>query len=250
MIKLNNTAEQIAVLWSGGLDSTYLVYSALRAGSTVTPIYVQINNNCEKPAYEEIARKKIRESFCRMALPGILCEDLKLNIGVENLSDSRLLFMQMPIWIIATLYVNPSIQKILIGYCMNDDAVSYLAEIKKIYHSYKHLMSDKKMPKLGFPLSKIKKREMFIAMPEEISQLTVFCENPTGKIDCGRCDSCERYKHEDLFYRYTRNQLQKEESLSIEPLKTPDLIGEKHLSVDDHIVHEVNHEVPTYPGFS
>lgn len=176
MIKLNNTAEQIAVLWSGGLDSTYLVYSALRAGSTVTPIYVQINNNCEKPAYEEIARKKIRESFCRMALPGILCEDLKLNIGVENLSDSRLLFMQMPIWIIATLYVNPSIQKILIGYCMNDDAISYLVEIKKIYHSYKHLMSDKKMPKLGFTLSKIKKREMFIAMPEEISQLTVFCE--------------------------------------------------------------------------
>lgn len=58
MIKLNNTAEQVAILWSGGLDSTYLVYSALRAGSTVTPIYVQIHNNCEKPAYEEIARKK------------------------------------------------------------------------------------------------------------------------------------------------------------------------------------------------
>lgn len=174
-----------------------------------------------------------------MALPGSLHQELKLNIGIENLSDSRLLFMQMPIWIIAALYVNPSIQKILIGYCMNDDAISYLDEIKKIYHSYKHLMSDKKMPKLGFPLSKTKKREMFITMPEEISQLTVFCENPTGKIDCGRCDSCERYKHENLFYRYTRNQLQKEESLSIEPLKTPDLL-----------VHEVNHEVPTYPGFS
>jgi hypothetical protein len=99
---------------------------------------------------------------------------------------------------------------------MNDDAVSFVEDIRKIWKSYQSI-SDTKLPKLTFPLLKTKKPQSRRALPEDIFQETFFCENPStfkvltteneyGWTDCGHCGACERAKYDGTFLSYNRNQ--------------------------------------------
>lgn len=63
-----------------------------------------------------------------------------------------------------------------IGYVNNDDAISYLDDIKHIYESYQSI-SDKLMP-LTFPITKMKKIQMVDELPQRYLDLIISCENP------------------------------------------------------------------------
>jgi len=45
--------KKVAVLFSGGLDSTYLVWKNLNEGNIVYPIYIEIENNITKTILEK-----------------------------------------------------------------------------------------------------------------------------------------------------------------------------------------------------
>jgi len=47
------SAKNILVLWSGGFDSTYLVYKNLQEGNNVFTIYNKIINSKDKIKYEK-----------------------------------------------------------------------------------------------------------------------------------------------------------------------------------------------------
>lgn len=46
-------SKKVAILFSGGLDSTYLVWKNLKEGNVVLPIYVEIENNEVKTTMEK-----------------------------------------------------------------------------------------------------------------------------------------------------------------------------------------------------
>ena len=46
-------SKKVAVFFSGGLDSTYLVWKNLSDGNTVLPVYVEIENNEVKTILEK-----------------------------------------------------------------------------------------------------------------------------------------------------------------------------------------------------
>ena len=46
-------SKKVAVLFSGGLDSTYLVWKNLKDGNEVQPIYIEIQNNKVKSTIEK-----------------------------------------------------------------------------------------------------------------------------------------------------------------------------------------------------
>lgn len=211
----------ILIPFSSGLDSTVLVHDALEKKEKIKVCYIDIKNNIGKGTIEVQQRRKILK----------LLED-KFNtyiydsIGTEITVNSNhiLSLPQAAVWIVGLLYnVTSEIKEVRIGYCKNDDAISFLEDIKKIWKSYQSICSFK-LPKLTFPISKSGKIEHYYKLPSDIFQETFFCENPLSvekKIktdffsweDCGECGTCKRAKYDGTFDYYERNKKLVEPSL-------------------------------------
>lgn len=213
----------ILIPFSSGLDSTTLVLKAIQNKKSFETCYIEITNNSDKVKIEKQQRKKIKELFVKH-FGHYISDREEIQIGI--LRNEVVELPQVPVWICGLLYsVRSSISEIQIGYCMNDDAISFIPDIKKIWNSYNSI-SDNKLPKLTFPLIKYKKQQSHRNLPDEIFQETFFCEMPFNvKLkessfdeysweDCGRCASCERAKYDGTFIYYKRNQKKVENSLT------------------------------------
>jgi hypothetical protein len=197
-------SKRVAVLFSGGLDSTYLVWKNLKDGNHVVPIYVEIENNHIKTVLEknrvELLHKEFEKEFpCDYDGRKIRDINYALKVSVGT-SESSLYFKQMPIWIFALMYCQSlEIDELQIGYVGNDDAISYLNDLQNIYNSYQPIFET--MKPLAFPLSKYHKYMMVTELPKQYLKLVVSCEQPTivGKEDveiiqyepCGVCTPCK-----------------------------------------------------------
>lgn len=201
-------SKKVALLFSGGLDSTYLLWKNLSEGNTVTPVYVEIQNNEIKTILEknriELLYKEFKKEFDGSSYwegnSKLKRIDYIFNANVSAREDS-LYFKQVPIWIIATLFMQShDVDEIQIGYVSNDDAISYLDDIKNIYKSYQVICEP--MKPLVFPISKVKKELMIRELPENYRNLIISCENPrivgSEKAEiieyepCCECEPCKR----------------------------------------------------------
>ena len=62
--------KRVGVLFSGGLDSTYLVWKNLKEGNTVVPIYLEIANNEDKSKLEKNRIELLRKVFNKLHSKG------------------------------------------------------------------------------------------------------------------------------------------------------------------------------------
>jgi len=214
MGKLKN--KRVGVLFSGGLDSTYLVWKNLSDGNTVVPIYIEIGNNKVKTVLEKnrisLLHKKFAKQF-NTDKPYSECplKDIEFVLTVDVCAhEESLYFKQVPIWILGVLYCQGlEVDEIQIGYVGNDDAIAYLQDIQKIYKTYQ-LMSEKLIP-LTFPLFKERKHDMAKVLPDEYFELIFSCENARiiGSEDaelvkyepCCECTPCRTIIASDYYYR-------------------------------------------------
>jgi len=140
--------KNILVAFSGGLDSTYLVYDNLKKGHNVTGLYIEIKNNDNKVLVEKYQIEKISELFYK-EFPTLFSLDMGSEIFVPRAGD--LSFKQIGIWLLGLLYHGSSrYDEIHIGAVMNDDMISFIDDIQKIWESYTWL-NDKNHPPLLFP---------------------------------------------------------------------------------------------------
>lgn len=171
--------KTVVVFFSGGLDSTYLVWKNLTEGNIVYPVYVDIKNNINKTILEKnrikILHKLFTEEFNKELF---FLEKQKTIFTIDVVAnENSLYFKQIPIWILGALYSQGlNADEIQIGYVMNDDAISYLNDIQNIYRSYQ-VISEKLIP-LKFPITKITKWQMARDLPERYFNHIVSCENP------------------------------------------------------------------------
>jgi len=190
--------KNILCLWSGGIDSTCMVLEYLRKGYHVDCCYVKLHNNVVKTRMELQAIDFIYNDLQKIFERKITKNQNTFDIDLHYTGDTKL--KQFPIWLnclINAIHINHDM--VAMGYIMNDDAISYLEEFKKVYYSYSFLF-DNNIPEIEFPLSKVKKREIFSAVPIEIAKKTVFCETPfeeEGEIykPCGSCETCEKRRY-------------------------------------------------------
>jgi hypothetical protein len=196
--KLEN--KSVGVLFSGGLDSTYLIWKNLTEGNDVYPIYFEIENNDRKVRLEknriELLYKKFSEEFGSK----IHKINYTLKISVENTRYSGLQLHQLPIWVIGLQWLqNLDVSEFQFGYIMNDDAISYIDDIKNIHNSFSGLQDNVKT--LNFPLIKEKKILIAQALPTKYFDLIVSCESPNIINDeseifeyqpCCVCPACKR----------------------------------------------------------
>jgi 7-cyano-7-deazaguanine synthase in queuosine biosynthesis len=169
--------KKIAVLFSGGLDSTFLIYKNLKEGNIVQPYYVTVENNYAKVKAEKRAIIDLYLLF-KQDYGNKIEEPIEIIKAELKLPDG-LLLVQPTIWFFAIQYMNEH-DEIHMGYVLNDDAISYLDDFKKYYKSMDFLFyKDYKRPLLKFPLIKHMKEEIVKELPEKYFKHTFTCENPS-----------------------------------------------------------------------
>ena len=183
--------RRILAAWSGGLDSTGMVHRYLEAGCNVDVVYGHFKNNEHKSARELSARGIMLERFFKEHYHGKIRHlntvEFSINSGCGNAA-----FTQIPPWLFTLISsVNPSHTEVALGYIMNDDAISYLDEIRTVWNAYQGLF-EFELPPLVFPLMKIKKEQIYRDLPPWLRDRVTWCENVRKDDKCGYCLPCQR----------------------------------------------------------
>jgi hypothetical protein len=99
-------------------------------------------------------------------------------------------YLNMPI----NEYDTDPIKAAAIGYVMNDDAISYIDEIRGLWNSF-NAFCDHKVD-IIFPTMKMKKNDVWESSPKFIQNNVTWCEGFYSEDRCGDCHSCKRMKDE------------------------------------------------------
>lgn len=190
----------VFVLWSGGLDSTYLIQH-LCDDPTVYEVlagYVHVENSAVKSESERAAIERmvplLRARSDKFVWLGVL---MQIEFTKTN---PNLAFKQVPVWMLAALEaIHPPVDEIAIGYHPGDDAAGRLEDLERIYAAYRPLMH-RDPPRLVFPLRGMGKAEIAERIDPALRAATVWCEAPRvvpategerGWRACGVCGTCK-----------------------------------------------------------
>jgi len=182
--------KKVLLAWSGGLDSTYLIQYYLQAGYSVDVVNCSFQNSSQtQMKREDKAIKKMLKGYFKD-------KDVKLlgksTITFTGYSFSKLFLGQVPTWVYNLInYLNSEHTEVAVGYVMNDDAISFLDDIRKLWNSYAGLVKET-LPPLVFPLIKYTKTFIYGDLHPELKKHITWCES-FGPADlCGTCHSCRR----------------------------------------------------------
>lgn len=209
--------KKIAILWTGGLDSTYLIIKNLLLGNSVHLYYVDILNNEDDMKAETIARDKLLKDIKKVCknidIGGQVSSDIKKLISIELLEGQDYPFPQVPLFFPAILSLIFSFDEIQLGYVYND--YGYVKEftegLQTIYKDYIKLdlsegASNFKVAKLRFPLIEVTKQEEILFFESLDSRYKthflknmIHCENVkevNGVLsNCNDCKACDNYNN-------------------------------------------------------
>lgn len=183
--------RHVFVLWSGGLDSTYLIDSLLKQGHQVTTGYIEFENNKTQSAREQRQMKIIREYFIQQYGVSFNYLGTIARVSIEQ-AISHVYLAQAGIWPLAVYSIPKTATEIAFGYVMNDDAISYLNEIRAMFNGFRGLIE--RPVKVIFPIIKQTKQEIWGKLPQYLKENVVWCEEPSNPdvLKCGECNSCKR----------------------------------------------------------
>lgn len=208
---------KVLVALSGGIDSVYLVYKLLQEQHTVTGMYIALDNNSTKVAYETEALKPIVQFFEDNFPSSFNYWGVGSSFAIHRLSGNS--YAQPPIWLLGLRFASSPFDQVALGYVMNDDAISYLDELQNLWGSLTPFFDN--TPQLVFPLAKSKKEKFIHLLPKTLYDACVFCENPQEGSICGECTPCLRRKHLELtnkisstYFKVISSSKEKEETMN------------------------------------
>lgn len=186
------------VLWSSGIDSTYLILKLLEKGYRVKAGYIEIVNNAKKTRMEKQAIQKmwpqIENRFNNFEFVGTIYKAHNTAPRGRGIK-----YKQVP-YFMHGLLLAPTTDYRALGYVAGDSAVKNLENIRAVYNSY-GLIYNGELPKLVFPLRTTNKATIISYMKDRYSGIfnnCVWCENPIGTefVPCNECTPCVRRLNE------------------------------------------------------
>ena len=196
------------ILWSGGLDSTYLLWDRLSNGYIVDVLYVALSNNDSNNKREEKARNKLRKILDKA--------DYSAKIRMEKyhyipeIKNNTLQLPQPLLWNEGmVLNYNKDIHTCVeIGYVKGDDFWHFrdkISEYQKLMFKVHHEVD----VSIDYPLEWISKATIIDRMSEDETGKQLldnirYCEDGESKDPCGQCPSC--IKHEEALYTYNKKK--------------------------------------------
>lgn len=185
---VNAKQKKVLLTWSGGLDSTFMIFDYLRRGYHVDVVYARFKNSYGKTAREE---KAIDAMFTQYFSNFNVKRVNTIEVSLGSFTQS-LCLTQVPSWLLALISsVDQSHDEVALGYVMNDDAVSFLDDIRTVWNSYQGLMHYP-LPPLVFPLIKKQKNYIYRELPEVLRANVMWCESGDEADKCGMCRPCRR----------------------------------------------------------
>jgi 7-cyano-7-deazaguanine synthase in queuosine biosynthesis len=211
--------KTVLVLASGGFDSTYLIMKNLREGNCVIPLYIKSMVDSYQRKYEIKALQAIVSEFQKLYPKKVktnkfsesyLCDFIQYESNFWCGGYHGFPLQQPIVWMLgAASFINkdttpPEIDEIQLGYVMEDHALSWLKEIKKLFKAIMGMSmmthfavngKEYKLPKVTFPIIKLSKYDIYGSIERDcpsIFKLCVTCETPNEDGSaCGHCHSCE-----------------------------------------------------------
>jgi 7-cyano-7-deazaguanine synthase in queuosine biosynthesis len=187
---------------SSGFDSTYLIWKNLKEGNKVIPLYVDTNINKDQKIIERNNLHTICEYFVRQFTYEKISrwqETVKVDVD----ASCKIILQQPQVWVYGAYIFSQKedliVDEIQLGYIMNDDALSFIDEIKGLWDALnKFQVSWRTNPisQLTFPLIKMPKEHLMeIAATQypDIFHKIHFCEFPKEDgSNCELCVSCKK----------------------------------------------------------
>ena len=174
------------VPWSGGLDSTALILRLVNEGHRVEALYTNLNNSAQDARQLKAVQRMHKLYFHKHHVDLNIVEGCSAGVAGGN----PILLQQIVYHMFNIIRFVSYHEYVAMGFVMNDDAISFLDDIKTIYNSY-NVISNKPLPELVFPLVKVKKHMLYSELPDQLRKYITWCEND-GKDKCGVCPSCKR----------------------------------------------------------
>ncbi len=178
----NNGEDSIGLLWSGGVDSTFMLYYLLSSGYNVNTYYVNIKNNEFKSERELAARNAIKSVLNDKY--GYHFTDRSDTLDILYHGSNAMKLPQPLAWLSSTMTIHD--RYLVMSYIMNDDAVSFIEPIRNIVNSlnaFRHQDLN-----VLFPLIRLSKSELWRSLPSDIRDLTTSCEYPESWKTDGICE--------------------------------------------------------------
>lgn len=215
-ITIDPNAKPVLALFSGGVDSTYMIHQLLLTGP-VEAVQIYYNQCVTMRDAEYEARKKIARWFHEESERGhlypLVMKEFNVNINDGNMGWD---FGHIPHQILAALHHthNREYKSVAIGYVNGDDSVPVVGYIQKAWQYLVRALhlGDTPHPELTFPLIMTDKSDIIARLHPQLLEMAVWCDFPTPEGDgyktCGGCESCI-----DHYCALERNRLRMEKPL-------------------------------------
>lgn len=183
------------VLWSAGVDSTYLILRLLHSGFKVSSAYCEIRNNDRKTLMEKYALQQLSKQILNLFPNSFTYCGTIYSASNYATSNGGIKYHQVPYFMHA-LFISPITTYRALGYVKGDSAIKNLDNIRSLYNGYKKI-SHGNFPELIFPLKNIDKKQIFASMQRMYPQVLnncVWCARPEGELfmPCKACMPCRR----------------------------------------------------------
>jgi 7-cyano-7-deazaguanine synthase in queuosine biosynthesis len=203
------------LLFSGGLDSTYLLWCLLQE-SPVDVLYLNGGQCPIKMKAEELTRERILSYLTKHRPYQVQCEYTD-DQPTTFMMGNQISFSQPVPWLMGALRKVDSKQhsKVCIAYVMNDDIMVHRHDLILAWDALNRICKTESTP-LELTLWNNKKEWFIKDMPVELSQMTWSCEMPRYSKRlrikaCGRCIPCQHRKPIDKLLRKMVKEVNVEE---------------------------------------
>ncbi len=188
------------ILFSSGLDSTYLVREALKT-SNVHLLYVMGNFNRAKAEQELAAREKIKQWFndnpeSQYRIISDTIQQFEMGDSFQMINAVKL--SQPLMWLYpAMYYYKPGLHtSVQIAYVKNDHMSPHLDDLTNAWNILTKFIKAGQIP-LTFPVRDVDKKDSYNALPKDLRSLIWVCDNPMidgnrNIIECKQCGPCKR----------------------------------------------------------
>jgi len=196
------------ILFSGGLDSTALVYKQLQIGPCDV-MYADGGQHPAKIASELVAREKII-SYLNKTCPHKVQKDFRApHISFAQTPGNR--YSQPAAWLFAALSVidNDRHSELQVGYVYSDGGFCrWLPNIENAWRELQRFTRWHDPIPVNWPLIDLEKYQILDAIDPELVNMIWVCEMPNSEGEnkysqCGKCRPCKMAKQTLAAYKET-----------------------------------------------
>jgi 7-cyano-7-deazaguanine synthase in queuosine biosynthesis len=222
MNEQEDATKRPLVLFSGGIDSTYLVQWYLENGNSVDTLYVHASQHQDKVIKEMHARVQLFKKFTEIYAPADaydrrtdVIKDFEHNLDEQFVKTVDYAMVQPISWLMAALirFDHRIHSELAIGYLLGDQAPAFYSEIVYAWNNLWVVLHGrtKAIPPIRFPLldGGLTKYDVMKRIDKRLAAWTWVCEMPRtrdgGESDnlpvheaiyaCNSCKPCRLMNH-------------------------------------------------------